>query len=336
MKRQNYFSWVGLLLGVLFVGLLNLRLGSEWIPWSSFWESFEDSGSLYATILWDFRLPKALTALFVGGSLGVSGLLMQTLFRNPMAGPFVLGISSGASLSVALVLMGSSLVGALIPSNLSLVGAAFLGSMGVFVIILWASYRIRSIMSVLIFGLMFGSFTGAIVSNLSFFSTAENLQRYVFWGLGNLGGLSTSDISILGLGVAGGLLLGLGALKGLNVFVLGESYAQSAGVDLKKIRLLSIGSCCLLTGVSTAFVGPIGFVGLAVPHLCRMAFQTTDHRLLFPGSFLVGGGLMLACDILAQLPGSSYVLPINGVTSLLGAPVVIWLLLKQRNLWTSA
>ena len=335
MKQNQYLLWVSLLSGVAFLGLLNIRLGSEWIPWVSFGESFIDVENIYAPILWEFRLPKAFTALLVGGSLGVSGLLMQSLFRNPMAGPFVLGISSGASLSVALMLMGSSFLGPLIPGNFGLVGAAFLGSLGVFSIIIWASQRIRSIMSLLIFGLMFGSFTGALVSNLSFFSTSENLQRYIFWGLGNLGGLNSQALTLLGLGVTVGLLLGLAALKGLNVFILGETYAQTAGVELKKIRLLAVGSCCLLTGISTAFVGPIGFVGLAVPHICRMAFRTVDHRILFPASFLVGGGLLLGCDIIAQLPGSNYILPINGVTSLLGAPVVIWLILKQRKLWNN-
>lgn len=335
MKQNQYLLWVSLLSGVAFLGLLNIRLGSEWIPWVSFGESFIDAENIYAPILWEFRLPKAFTAFLVGGSLGVSGLLMQSLFRNPMAGPFVLGISSGASLSVALMLMGSSFLGTSIPGNFGLVGAAFLGSLGVFSIIIWASQRIQSIMSLLIFGLMFGSFTGALVSNLSFFSTSENLQRYIFWGLGNLGGLNSQALTLLGLGVTVGLLLGLAALKGLNVFILGETYAQTAGVELKKIRLLAVGSCCLLTGISTAFVGPIGFVGLAVPHICRMAFRTVDHRILFPACFFVGGGLLLGCDIIAQLPGSNYILPINGVTSLLGAPVVIWLILKQRKLWNN-
>ena len=334
MKQTPLISWILISVGVILLFLLNLRLGSEWIPWKVFWESFTDE-NIYSRILWDFRWPKALTALCVGGALGVSGLLMQTLFGNPMAGPFVLGISSGASLSVALLVLGSGIGSGLLLSNFTVAAAAFIGAIGVCFIILGISYRLRSIMSVLIFGLMLGSFTGAIVANLSFFSNAENLQKYIFWGLGNLGGLTPTTLKILTISVGIGLGLGFTAIKGLNALILGEQYARSTGVNLKNIRLLSIASCGILTGISTAFVGPIGFVGLAVPHICRMALDTNNHQTLYPACFLVGGGLLLACDTLAQLPGLSYVLPINGVTSLLGAPLVIWLILKQRKTWAN-
>jgi len=332
MKAKSWKYGLFVSGGFIALFLINIRLGSEWIPWADFYGSLLGKDNLYATILWDFRIPKALTALLVGGSLGVSGLLMQTLFRNPMAGPFVLGISSGASLGVTLVLMGSAFIGLGGTNEWTLVGAALTGSLGVFFVIIWASFRIQSIMSILILGLMFGSFTSAIVSNLSFFSTVENLQRFVFWGLGNLGGLSGHTLIILSTLVGFGLLLGIGALKGLNAFVLGEEFAQSTGIPLKQVRILSISCCCLLTGGCTAFVGPIGFIGLAVPHLCRIGFQLSNHKQLFPLCFVVGGGLLLACDTLAQLPGSNYILPINGVTSILGAPAVIWLIFKYKNI----
>ena len=287
-------------------------------------------------IIQNYRLPKAITAILVGSGLGVSGLLMQTLFRNPLAGPFVLGISSGASLGVALVILGSGLFGGalavLMTSKWSVVIAASLGSFLVLLAVLIVSSRVRDTMAILIIGLMFASITGAIVGVLSYFSSAEQLQRYVFWGFGSLGNLSWQELIVFGVIYSVGLLLSLVSVKALNTLLLGDNYAKSLGLNLKQSRLLIILSTSLLAGTITAFAGPIAFIGLAIPHLTRLVFNTSNHKILLPAVVLFGGIIMLICDTIAQIPNSDYTLPINAITSLVGAPIVIWLLVRKRNL----
>lgn len=333
---QNYwFRFLGLILILLAVWLLNIGLGSVKIPFEAtlsalLGQSVENNSWEY--IIYNYRLPKAMTGILVGGGLALSGLLMQTLFRNPLAGPFVLGISSGASLGVALLLMGSTLLGGLMFSDFSLVAAASLGSFLVLFVVLLVANRIRDTMALLIIGLMFGSITSAIVSVLAYFSSAEQLQRFIFWSYGSVGNLSWNQNGVLGGIVLLGLVLSVLSIKSLNAFLLGENYAQSLGVNLKKSRLTLIIATGLLAGSITAFAGPIAFVGLAVPHLTRQLFNTMEHKILVPAVFLYGAVLMLFCDTIAQLPTSAKVLPINAITSIVGAPVVIWLLVRKRKM----
>lgn len=287
-------------------------------------------------IIQNYRLPKALTAILVGSGLGISGLLMQTLFRNPLAGPFVLGISSGASLGVALIILGSGIFGGMFASLLiskwSVVIAASLGSFLVLLAVLVVSSRVRDTMAILIIGLMFGSITAAIVSVLSYFSSAEQLQQYIFWGFGSLGNLSWNELFIFLIVYCFGMFLSILSIKGLNTLLLGENYAKSLGLNIKKSRFIIILATSLLAGTITAFAGPIAFIGLAIPHITRQVFNTSNHKILLPAVFLFGAIIMLICDSIAQLPTSDYTLPINAITSLIGAPVVIWLLVRKRKM----
>jgi iron complex transport system permease protein len=333
----KYFI-IGLL---LFLGiiLLNISLGSVEIPFSETLASLFGGGSTnesWEYIILEYRLPKAITAILAGSGLALSGLLMQTLFRNPLAGPYVLGLSSGASLGVALLLMGGSLLGGvlvgLLFSKWALVLAASLGSLLVLFAVLAASIKLRDTMAILIIGLMFAALTAAIVSVLSYFSPATNLQRYVFWSFGSLGNLSWGETALLALFWFLGIGIGVFCIKNLNTLLLGENYAKSLGVNIKQNRIWIIVATSLLAGSITAFAGPIAFVGLAVPHLVRQILPTVNHRVLVPAVLLGGAVLMLACDTIAQLPGTAYTLPINAITSIFGAPVVIWLLVRKKKL----
>lgn len=319
--------------------ILNISLGSVSIPFSDTLQALiggETSQESWNYIIWNYRIPKAITAVLVGGGLAISGLLMQTLFRNPLAGPFVLGISSGASLGAALLLMGASLFSGAATfgflNDISLAIAASLGSFLVLLVVMAVANRIKDTMALLIIGLMFGSITTAVVSVLAYFSTAEQLQRFIFWSFGSVGNLSWSQLTILAFIVLMGLLLSVLSIKKLNAFLLGDNYAQSMGTSLKKSRIVLIIATGLLAGGITAFAGPIAFVGLAVPHLTRQIFNTMEHKILVPAVFIYGAILMLLCDIIAQLPTSANVLPINAITSLVGAPVVIWLLVRKRKM----
>ena len=328
-----------LLLVLLTCFIVNVSLGSISIPLKSIFTSLF-GGSIdnenWQYIIRDYRLPKALTAIIVGSGLGISGLLMQTLFRNPLAGPFVLGISSGASLGVALVIMGASTFGGFLStimlSQWSLVAAASLGSFLVLLAVVTVSIRVRDTMAILIIGLMFGSITAAVVSVLSYFSSAEQLQQYIFWGFGSLGNLSWNELVVLLLVYLLGILISIYSIKRLNTLLLGENYAKSLGMNIQRSRLVIIIATSLLAGTITAFAGPIAFIGLAIPHLTRQIFKTSDHQVLLPAVFLYGAIVMLICDSIAQVPMSDYTLPINAITSLIGAPVVIWLLLRQRKM----
>ncbi|WP_299094897.1 FecCD family ABC transporter permease [Winogradskyella sp.] len=340
MNSQNTYYKTFTVLAVLLLVcfFLNISLGSVSIPFKSVFSSLFGSteNKIWQTIIIDFRLPKAITAILVGSGLGISGLLMQTLFRNPLAGPFVLGISSGASLGVSLVILGSSLFGGLlagsIMSNWSIVIAASLGSFLVLLAVLAVSSRVRDTMAILIIGLMFGSITAAVVSVLSYFSSAEQLQQYIFWGFGSLSNLSWKEILIFFGIYAIGIVISIFSIKSLNSLLLGDNYAKSLGLNLKQSRLLIIIATSLIAGTITAFTGPIAFIGLAIPHLTRQIFKTTNHKILLPAVFLFGAIVMLICDSIAQIPGSDYTLPINAITALVGAPVVIWLLVRQRKM----
>lgn len=296
----------------------------------------EASKSTWDYIILNFRLPKAITAILVGMGLSISGLLMQTLFRNPLAGPYVLGLSSGSSLGVAFVILGAgflpSFLNSAVLSSYGIVLASCLGSFLVVLAILIVAQRLRNTMSILIVGLMFGSFAGAIVNVLSYFSTAEQLQKFTFWSMGNLGNLSWNSIGILGTVVGIGLLLSLFSIKSLDALLLGENYAKSVGLNFKKARFIIIVATSILAGSITAFAGPIAFIGLAVPHIAKLLFQTSNHKILFFSTLLIGGILMLICDIISQMPYLSMTLPINAITSIMGAPIVIWLLIGKKNI----
>ncbi len=331
--------FVVLLLGWAGCFILNISLGSVSIPFkqviTTLFGGIPEKESWHY-IVENYRLPKAITATLVGSGLGLSGLLMQTLFRNPLAGPFVLGISSGASLGVALLLMGGSLLGGVVDSwafsSWGITLAASLGSFLVLLAVMVVSVQIRDTMAILIIGLMFGSVTAAVVGILAYFSSSEQLQQYVFWSFGSLGDLNWKEVGLFTSVTLFGTLLGMFVIKALNALLLGEHYAASMGVRIKQNRLFIILITSLLAGSATAYAGPIAFVGLAVPHLTRLLFDTSDHRVLFPTVLLSGAALMLLCDTVAQLPGSELTLPINAVTSIVGAPIVIWLLVRKRKM----
>ncbi len=327
-----------LFLVVILTAFLNLSSGSVYIPFTEviatlLGESVAQDNWSY--IVLDYRLPKVFTAILTGSGLAVSGLLMQTLFRNPLAGPYVLGLSSGASLGVALIIMGASIFGgvwaSVLLSKWSIVIASSIGSLLVLLAVLLASAKLRDTMAILIIGLMFASLTAAVVSVLAYFSPAAQLQQYIFWSFGSLGNLSWEEVLILVIFWIIGILLAVTCIKNLNTLLLGEQYAKSLGVKIAKNRFIIILATSILAGSITAFAGPIAFVGLAVPHLIRQVIQVNDHRILLPAVIMGGAILMLICDIAAQMPGSQYTLPINAITSLIGAPVVIWLLVRKRK-----
>jgi iron complex transport system permease protein len=296
---------------------------------------FQNGQSPLKTIIYDFRIPKALTALIVGIGLSLSGLQMQTLFRNPMAGPDVLGISSGASLGVAFVILGFSshhTAGGLTGlGNWILIAASWIGAGAVMILIMSISSRIREIMTILIIGIMLSSGISAIVTIMQYFSAESMLKAYVIWTMGSLGNLTSSQLNVLLICVSAGILLTLLSTKMLNAVSIGENYAASIGLNVRLSRVVIFISTSILTGSVTAFCGPIGFIGIAVPHVSRILLRTSDHRILIPGTILTGGIIMLVSDIISQLPGSESVLPVNSVTSLIGIPVVIWVILRNRK-----
>ena len=342
--EESKQKWIKILISLsitlVFCFGLNLCFGSVSIGLGEVFDFFT-SGSTgnngWDLILRNFRLPKALTALLVGSALSVSGLQMQTLFRNPLAGPYVLGISSGAGLGVAIaIFLGFYIGGFLELSGIGrswlLVAAAGLGSLSVLLIISLAASRIKDSVTLLIIGLMFGAASGAFVSILQFFSQAENIQAYVIWSFGSLGSLSWAELSVFIPILVIGLILSILLSKPLNTLLLGENYAVSLGLNMKRTRLLIIINTAILAGTVTAFCGPIAFFGIAIPHLTRMLFNTSNHLFLTPLVILFGGTLMLVFDFIAQLPGLETTLPINAVTALFGAPFVIYILIRKRNL----
>jgi iron complex transport system permease protein len=324
---------------VVFLFLLNISLGSITIPLKDVYTSLLQgscSKESWNYIILNYRLPKAIVSILIGIGLSISGLLMQTLFRNPLAGPYVLGLSSGASLGVAVVILGSSLLPVSLSeffiSSFGIIIASSLGSFIVLVSVLVIAKRLRDTMAILIVGLMFGSLTSAIVGSLTYFSSAEQLQKFTFWSLGNLGNLTWSSIGILTCCVALGIVLSVFCIKPLNALLLGENYARSLGINYKRTNYIILFSTSILAGSITAFVGPIAFIGLAVPHIAKLIFQTSNHKILFWSTLLFGANIMLICDSITQIPGTEIILPINAITSIFGAPIVIWLLVRKRKM----
>ena len=284
-----------------------------------------------------FRLPKAITALVVGAALSASGLQMQTLFRNPLAGPYVLGISSGASLGVSLFLLGAPLLGVSVASetlrNIGVVGSAWIGAALILAVIMAVSVRLKDIMAILILGMMFGSAASAIVQILQYLSPDSALKSFVVWTMGSLSGVSLQQLGLMSGIVVAGLALSIYLIKPLNLLLLGENYARTMGLNIRWIRFLLFASTTLLAGTVTAFCGPIGFIGLAVPHVARMLTGNADHRVLMPASMLMGSVTMLLCDIIAQLPGHEMVLPVNTITALLGIPIIVLVIVRNRKIF---
>lgn len=333
-SKPLIFIIMGFLLVLIFI--LDLFLGSVNIrPAEVIRAIFRDTGSDIETIVMQFRLPKAITSVFVGIALSLSGLQMQTIFRNPLAGPYILGVSSGASLGVAIVILGFSsglvLSGLQGFGNWILVISAWAGAGAVMMLIMFISSRLRDIMTILILGIMLASGLTAIVSIMQYFSSESMLKAYVIWTMGSLGNLSSGQLNVLVISVSTGIFISILSIKRLNALLLGENYAGSMGLNVKASRTIVFVCTSILAGSVTAFCGPIGFIGIAVPHIVRNIFKTSDHAILVPGSILAGGIVMTASDIVSQLPGSESVLPINSVTSLIGIPVVIWIILRNRN-----
>jgi len=317
--------------------LLSLALGSASIPFDQILRvllSGEADQSAWTHIVLKFRLPKTLTATFAGMALGVSGLLMQTYFRNPLAEPFVLGVSAGASLGVALVVLTAGAAGGALLAGLGLAGdllmtaAAGIGAALTMLLVLLVAVRIQSIISLLILGLMFGYLVAAMVSLLLYFALPERIQAYISWTFGSFSGVTNEQLPVLAGIVLAGLLLSAALTKALNALLLGEDYARSLGANLQQTRIGIVLATALLVSAVTAFCGPIAFIGIAVPHLCRGLLASADHRLLLPGCCLAGACVALCASLIAELPGNNLVLPLNVVTALMGAPVVMLVVLR--------
>lgn len=325
----------GILLGliVLFLFMLDIISGQIFISFSDIYKSFiKDSGQdVLKSIILEIRIPKAIAAVVIGGGLAVSGLLLQTLFRNPLADPYILGISSGASLGVAIFMMagGYSLLQF---AFLGVFSSALFASLGAFFItflVISLASKVKNTVSLLLIGVMFGSLTTSVVALLQYFTKAELLQLFQIWTFGSLNAISWSHLSVIIPVVFTGIIASIGLIIPLNSILLNEKYASSLGVNIKKLRVQIIVITSLITGVTTAFAGPVGFVGMAVPHLSRNLLDSTNHRRLIPYSFFIGAALLLLCDILSQLPVFNTVIPINSVLALFGAPVVIWVIIKS-------
>ena len=325
------FTALALLTVALFTA--DLLVGSVSVAPADIWAALTggDCDPAIRDIILRIRLLKAVTALLAGAALAASGLQMQTLFRNPLAGPYVLGISSGAGLGVALFLLGAPLLGVSAHSfvqSLSIAGAAWLGAALVLLIVMAVSRRIKDIMVILILGMMFSSGIGAVVQILQYVANDESLKMFVVWTMGSLGDVTLGQLGLLLPAVVLGLVLAVAVIKPLNLLLLGENYARTMGLDIRRSRQLIFLSTTLLAGTVTAFCGPIGFIGLAVPHVARILFADADHRILVPASILTGIVVMLLCDVLAKL----LTFPINTITALLGIPIVIWVVIRNKSI----
>lgn len=332
MKHRVTTMYIVLAVATLLLLLVDIGAGSVKLSISEVIDALlgRSENAAVSKIVVDIRLIKGIVAMIAGIALSVSGLQMQTLFRNPLAGPYVLGVSAGASLAVALFILGAPLVGGLsgTAASLGMTGAALAGSAIVLLLIAVAGRRIKDIMVVLILGMMVSSGISAIVQILQYLSSDEALKSFVVWTMGSLGNVTTVQLPILAATVAVGLILAVVTIKPLNLLLLGEEYATTMGYDNRRSRTMILVSTALLAGGVTAFCGPIGFIGLALPHVARVIFRTSDHRVLIPGVALTGAAVMLGCDIVSKL----CVIPINAVTSLVGIPIVIWIVIRNRQI----
>lgn len=333
MKSRTTILFILFTAAVAVLFAADIAVGSVSIPIKDVWAALTggECDPTTARIIRDIRLMKAVVALVAGAALAVSGLQMQTLFRNPLAGPYVLGVSSGASLGVALFILGApmlGLTGHAWLSSLGVAGAAWIGAAATLALVAAISTRIKDIMVILILGIMISSGVSAIVQILQYLSAEEALKSFVVWTMGSLGDVTATQLALLLPAVAAGAALGVAAIKSLNMLLLGENYARSMGLDLRRSRSIILLSTTLLAGTVTAFCGPIGFIGLAMPHVARVIFRNADHRTLMPAAALTGAASLLLCDMVAKL----LALPVNSITALLGIPVVIWVVVRNRNI----
>ena len=340
MKRPValYMVFIALLIFVFF--LLNLLLGSVSIPFKEVWQILwgnSHGNEIWYNIIWKSRIPQALTALVAGAGLSVSGLQMQTVFRNPLAGPSVLGISSGASMGVAFVVLLSGTLGGVALSKIGIMGeialtlSAIIGSLSVMALIIFVSQKVKGNVTLLIIGVMVGYVANAVIGVLKYFSVEEDIRAYVIWGLGSFARVSGNQMTLFVSIMLVLLPVSFLLVKTLNLLLLGDAYARNLGLNIKRARLQVITCSGVLVAIVTAYCGPIIFLGLAVPHLCRSLFHTSDHRILMPASLLMGGAIALVCNLIARMPGFEGALPVNSVTALVGAPVVISVLFNKRR-----
>ena len=340
MKRPVAFYMLLIMASIFLFFFLNLVLGSVSIPLRAVWNILWGTGNesvIWQNIIWKSRVPQALTALVAGAGLSVSGLQMQTVFRNPLAGPSVLGISSGASMGVAFVVLLSGSLGGVALSKLGFMGeialtiAAIVGSLSIMALIVFVSQKVRGNVTLLIIGVMIGYIANAVIGVLKFFSVEEDIRAYVIWGLGSFARVSGDQMTLFICIMVVLLPLSFLLVKTLNLLLLGDAYARNLGLNIKRARLLVIICSGVLVAIVTAYCGPIIFLGLAVPHLCRGMFRTSDHRILMPASLLAGASLALVCNLIARMPGFEGALPVNSVTALVGAPVVMSVLFNKRR-----
>ena len=332
MKHKNIILFIALSVACILLFLMDISLGSVRIPISNVFSVLFSNGENDITheIILNIRLPKAITAIIAGVGLSLSGLMMQTLFRNPLAGPYILGVSSGATLGVATVMLVGSFAGIVIHSQWISIGAAIIGAALVLLLVVGVSHRVRNNVSLLIIGMMFGSISGAIVNVMQNYSNPDALKLFIVWTFGSLSSVSWTEMKILFPLSILGIVLAFAIIKQLNGLLLGENYACGLGINIQRTRLLIILSTGLLAGGITAFTGPIAFVGVAIPHIARGLFSTQNHRIVMPATALCGAALMLICDFLSQI--FSYPLPISTVTSLFGAPIIIGIIVRKKQI----
>lgn len=335
--RRSLISYIVLFVMLVVFFAADVVLGDVLIPLPHIVEAFKGNhhdGAVW-NIIFNYRLPKALTAVLCGAALSLSGLLMQTLFRNPLAGPYVLGISSGAGLGVAILVLSAGFIA--VPSAFLLSGwaqviAAVAGAALVMVLVLLTSLKVHDTVTLLIVSMMFGGIAGAVVNVLQSVSNPDALKIYVVWTMGSLSAVTWNYLYVMAPVVIGAILIALFLPKRLNALLLGENYARGLGLSVGFTRTIIIVLTCLLAGASTAFTGPIAFIGVAVPHIVRGVFKTADHRVVLPASVLAGAALLLVCDLVSQLPGTIYTIPINSISALVGAPVILWVIIKNKHL----
>ena len=331
MKNYPLFFLLGGLLICAF--LADIAIGSVNLSLSDVWATLTGNSDnlIYHEIILNHRLPKAITAILAGGALSVAGVLMQTLFHNPLAGPDVLGVTSGASLGVALLTLGTSTLPLWLITGWGPVMAAIIGAVCVLLLVIIVSIRIPQTVSLLIIGMMFGYFAGAIVSILQSMSNPDTLKLFITWTFGSLSSVGWGQMAVMAPIIISGIFLALLLQKQLNVLLLGRNYASGLGISVTQLRLWIILATALLAGTSTAFTGPIAFIGITMPHIARGLFQTPNHRIILPASMLCGAIILLICDLISQMPGFQGTLPVNAVTALFGAPVIIWIILKNKG-----
>lgn len=337
MKKRNVCIILLLAAGIIVLFAMSLIVGSVRIPLADvcdiLFDKFEGKES-WKYIIMENRLPQALTAMLCGASLAVCGLMLQTAFRNPLAGPDVFGISSGAGLGVAIVMLflGGSVSTTLftVSGFLAILTSAFIGAIVVTMIILFLSTMVKNSVLLLIVGLMVGYVSSSAVALLNFFASEEGVKSYMVWGMGNFGGVSMNHMQLFALLCLVGIIASIFLIKPLNIMLLGTQYAESLGINIRQIRNLLLVTVGLLTAVTTAFCGPISFIGLAIPHISRLLFHTDNHQILLPGTVLTGAVIALFCNLICYLPGELGIIPLNAVTPLIGAPVIIYVIIKRR------